>query len=86
MLGRTNVTLLHARLEGGLHQQRKIPTFSVAADLLIAVCVASLLTRVDPFGIYRLQAEVFGGRSDGKFVGPSAEVWLFQALISAGYN
>ena len=38
------------------------------------------------FDIYRAQAEVFGGRSDGKFGGPSAEISLFQVLISAGDN
>jgi hypothetical protein len=35
---------------------------------------------------YRPQAEVFGGRSDGKFGVPSAEVSLIQVLISAGDN
>ena len=36
--------------------------------------------------IYRPQAEVFGGRSDGKFGIPSVEVSLFQVLRSAGDN
>ncbi len=36
----------------------------------------------DPVGIYRLQAECFGGRSDGKFGARSIEVSLFQVLIS----
>ncbi len=37
-------------------------------------------------GHYRPQAEVFGGRSDGKFGVPSVEVSLFQVLISARDN
>ena len=36
--------------------------------------------------VYRLEAEFFGGRSDGKFGAPSVEVSLIQVLISAGDN
>jgi Domain of unknown function (DUF4143) len=36
--------------------------------------------------VYRLQAEVFGGRSDGKFGAPSLELSIFQVLTSAGDN
>lgn len=39
-----------------------------------------------PIAVYRPQAEVFGGRSDGKFGVASAEVSLFQLLIDAGDN
>jgi hypothetical protein len=35
---------------------------------------------------YRLQAEVFGGRFDGKFGVTSEEISLIQVLISAGDN
>ena len=38
------------------------------------------------FGIYRLEAELFGGRSDGKFGTPSVELSSIQVLISAGDN
>ena len=34
---------------------------------MIDIQITRLPRRVDPFGIYRIQAEVFGGRSDGKF-------------------
>jgi hypothetical protein len=37
-------------------------------------------------GIYRPQADVFGGRSDGKFVVGLGKDEPFQILISAGDN
>jgi hypothetical protein len=36
--------------------------------------------------IYRHQADVFGGRTDGKFGVVSVKVLLMQVLISAGDN
>jgi hypothetical protein len=36
--------------------------------------------------VYRLQAELFGGRFDGKFGAPSGEIIVFQVLISAEDN
>jgi hypothetical protein len=36
--------------------------------------------------VYRPQAEVFGGRSDGKFVVRFGKGYQFQALIRAGDN
>ena len=36
--------------------------------------------------VYRPQAELFGGRSDGKFGLVSAEIAVIQLLISAGDN
>jgi hypothetical protein len=39
-----------------------------------------------PIAVYRSQAEVFGGRSDGKFVVRFGKVEQSQVLTSAGDN
>ncbi len=44
------------------------------------------LRRSASIAFYRDQAEVFGGKSDGKFGVHSVQVSLFQVLISAGDN
>jgi hypothetical protein len=44
------------------------------------------LTLSASIGIYRAQAEVFGGRSDGKSGVLRQEVAYFQLLIRAGDN
>jgi hypothetical protein len=36
--------------------------------------------------VYRPQAELIGGRFDGKFGAPSGEILVFQVLIDAGDN
>jgi len=41
---------------------------------------------MESFGIYRPQAELFGGRCDGKFVVRWRKVQQFQRLISAEDN
>jgi hypothetical protein len=60
------------------------PEFSAASDPLIAIRVAWLPKRFDPFGIYRPQAIFFDGRLDGKIGTPRHEVSCFQMLTSAG--
>jgi hypothetical protein len=44
------------------------PEFSAATDPLIASRVAWLPKHLDPFGIYRPQANRFDGKSDGKIL------------------
>jgi hypothetical protein len=44
------------------------------------------LTLSASIGVYRAQAEVFGGRSDGKFGVRREEVSYYQVLIRAGDN
>jgi hypothetical protein len=65
----------------------KITTGIWMTSIQMALCVTWLpthFTQSTSIGIYRPQAQVFGGRSDGKFGVPPVEVSLFQVLISAG--
>ncbi len=54
----------------------RYPVVSVDLRQLLSASIA----------VYRLEAELFGGRSDGKFGAPSVELSLIQVLMSAGDN
>jgi hypothetical protein len=45
---------------------------------------SAIVGSVDPFGIYRPQATLFVGRSDGKFGETGKEVFCIQMLTGAG--
>jgi hypothetical protein len=53
---------------------------------LLPTRVAGTWIRSASIAVYRLQAELFGGRFDGKFGAPPAEVSRFPILIRAGDN
>jgi hypothetical protein len=53
---------------------------------LLPTRVAGTWIRSASIAVYRLQAELFGGRFDGKFGAPSGKILVFQVLISAGDN